>query len=206
MTQYKHILFFACLAILVLTASCYRGKPKDKPPVHLIPDMDSQPRFDSQELNPFFEDNLAMRPPVDGTIAKGELVTDIELATGKDSRDRYIRQIPIPVTMPTLQRGQERYNIYCAPCHSKIGDGKGIMVNRGYIPPPSFHIDRLRDVENGYVYEVIRNGIRNMPSYAHQLSVEDCWAITGYFRALQRSQNADLEDVPQEKRQQLEKN
>ncbi len=202
----KSSLIFALLMVLVIPAGCYRGRPSKKPPIHIIPDMDSQPRYDTQEKNDFFPDHLAMRHPVSGTIAVGDLETNPEYYTGKDARGRLVEDNPVAINMPFLKRGQERFNIYCSPCHSRGGDGKGIMTTRGYVPPPSFHIDRLREVEDGHIFDVITNGLRNMPSYGHQVSVNDRWAIVAYVRALQRSQNATIEDVPEEKRDQLTKN
>jgi hypothetical protein len=185
------------------TAGCYRGRPSEDPPIHLIQDMDQQPKYEPQERNPFFPDNRAMRLPIPGTVARGTLETDSGYFTGKDERGNLLTVIPEPITMPMLKRGQERYNIYCSPCHSRVGDGKGVMVKRGYIPPPTFHADRIRNVANGHIYDVIRNGIRNMPSYRAQIEIRDCWAITAYVRALQRSQNARLSDIPKEKRDEL---
>ena len=200
--RYRIILFVPLLSALVLSA-CYRGQPKKKPPVHIIPDMDSQPRYDTQEFSPFFEDGLTMRQPVSGTVAVGQLDDDVAYYEGKNARGNFVRENPLAITMPMLKRGRERYDVYCAPCHSRVGDGTGIMIGRGYVPPPSFHQDRLREIEDGHIYDVIKNGIRNMPSYAHQIPVEDIWAITAYFRALQRSQNATMEDVPKELQDQI---
>lgn len=98
--------------------------------------------------------------------------------------------------MQLLQRGQERFNIYCSPCHGKTGDGKGIIVQRGMLPPPSFHEARLLQAPDGHFFDVISNGIRNMPTYRHQIPVSDRWAIVAYLRALQRSQNATINDIP----------
>jgi mono/diheme cytochrome c family protein len=105
--------------------------------------------------------------------------------------------------MNNLKRGQERYNIYCSPCHSRVGDGRGIMINKGYLPPPSFHIDRIREMPDGQVYDVITNGVRNMPSYRHQVNPGDRWAIVTYVRALQKSRNATISDIPEEKLEEL---
>lgn len=199
------ILLTLVLVGMSTTPGCYRGRPSKKPPIHIIPDMDSQPRYDTQEKNEFYPDNLAMRHPVDGTIARGQLYEDSNFATGKDAQGRLVEETPLKITMPFLQNGRQHYDTYCAPCHSRIGDGKGIMVNRGYIPPPTFHEERLRNVEDGHMFDVITNGIRNMPAYDHQISLHDRWAIVAYMRALQRSQNATLEDVPAEQREQLTK-
>jgi mono/diheme cytochrome c family protein len=126
---------------------------------------------------------------------------EYDFGLGKD--DKYIDSVPVDITLALLQRGQERYNIFCAPCHSKVGDGKGVLVTKGYVPPPTFHAERLRDIPDGYIYDVIMNGVRNMPSYKYQIPVNDRWAITAYVRALQLNQNATLDDVPKEMRDQL---
>jgi mono/diheme cytochrome c family protein len=105
--------------------------------------------------------------------------------------------------MELLKRGQERFNIFCSPCHGRLGDGKGIVVERGYSPPPTFHSDRVRSFPDGHIFDVITNGIRNMPPYGPQIPASDRWAIVAYFRALQRSQNATVNDIPVELRDQV---
>lgn len=193
------------LATATLFVGCYRGRPSQKPPVHLIPDMDSQPKYDTQEASGFFEDGSTMRLPVEGTVAVGHLDNDSPYYRGKNDNGSFVAKTPVPITLPLLKRGRERFNIYCSPCHSRVGDGNGIVVKRGYLPPPTFHSDRLRDVEDGYIFNVITNGIRNMPSYSHQVPVSDRWAIVAYVRALQRSQNAKLADVPVELKEKITK-
>jgi mono/diheme cytochrome c family protein len=136
-----------------------------------------------------------MRQPVLGTIPRGELGADAVYYKGRDANGEWVEKAPVDVALPLLQRGRERYDIYCSPCHSRIGDGKGIMVERGYVPPPSFHQERMRELADGYVFDVITHGIRNMPGYAHQIPTEDRWAVVAYMRALQRSQNAAAGDV-----------
>ncbi len=202
--KYSKILL-VIIAASLMTAGCYRGQPKKKPPVHLIPDMDSQPRYDTQEYSNFFKDGSTMRMPIEGTVAVGQLHDNIELYNGTDVRGNFIETNAVPVNMLMLKRGRERYDVYCAPCHGRVGDGNGIIVRRGYMPPPTLHQDRLRDIEDGYIYGVIKNGIRNMPSYAHQIPVDDRWAITAYVRALQRAQNASMQDVPEELLDQITK-
>ncbi len=189
----------ACLA-MAFSLGCTRGRPSENTPIHLNPNMDQQQKYLPQSESRFFEDGMTMRKPVAGTVARGELHEDDAYWRGRDAIDSVIARIPVPVTMQLIERGQQRYNIYCAPCHSRTGDGRGIVVQRGMLPPPSFHEDRLRKVGDGHIFDVITNGIRNMPSYKAQIPVEDRWAIVSYFRALQRSQNASLEDVPVEMR------
>ena len=197
------IIFLFCAAIFI--SGCYRGRPSKKPPIHLVPDMDSQPRYDSQEESGYFEDAATMRLPVQGTIAIGQLNEDVAYYQGKNNSGAFVRDMPVEITLPMLRRGQQRFNIYCTSCHSRIGDGNGIVVKKGYLPPPTFHSERLRNVEDGHIFDVITNGIRNMPSHAHQIPVEDRWAIVAYIRALQKSQNATIDDVPVELREEITK-
>ena len=185
----------------VLAAGCARNRPSEKPPIHLNPNMDDQPKYDAQETGEFFEDGATMRTPVAGTVARGELKDDDLFFKGKDSRGNFVKKAPIDIDMQFLDRGQERYNIYCSPCHSRVGDGRGIMITRGYIPPPTFHSERIRELPDGHIFDVITHGIRNMPSYRHQIPPEDRWAIVVYLRALQRSQNAGIDDIPVELRE-----
>jgi hypothetical protein len=161
-------------------------------------DMDFQQKFGPQEANPFFEDNAAMRTPVPGTVSRGQLRADSALYRARTESGDYVEEIPIAVTQEVLERGQDRYEIYCTPCHGKTGAGNGIIMrgDYGYTPASSYHIDRLRNAADGYIYDVIANGVRNMPAYGQKVPVMDRWAIVAYVRALQRSQNASPDDVP----------
>lgn len=190
------------LAMVAVLSGC-QGEPSDKPPIHLNPNMDDQEKYKPYAASKFFADGAAMRVPPPGTIARGELHDDDPYYSGFLKDTICLAKAPVAATMPELTRGEERYDIYCSPCHGRIGDGRGIMVTRGYPPPPSYHDDRLRGVPDGYIFNVITNGIRNMPSYRHQIPVDDRWAIVLYLRALQRSQHATLTDVPEEKRASL---
>jgi hypothetical protein len=205
--MFKDVTRILLLAPLLLAAlylcGCQRGRLSEKPPVHIIPDMDSQPRYDTQQLGAFFPDKLAMRSPDCGAVAVGQLRDDLIFYTGKEKDGKYVPVTPLAISLPLLQRGRERFDIYCSPCHSRVGDGKGIVVSRGFVPPPTFHGERLRRVEDGYIFHVISKGYNNMPSYAAQIPVADRWLITAYVRALQRAQNGTLQDVPEELRDQL---
>jgi mono/diheme cytochrome c family protein len=192
------------ILVLLLAAGCTRQRPSEKPPLHVNPDMDDQPKYEAQEPSKFFADGKAMRDLVPGTVARGYLRNDKAYYTGVSESGDTVETMPVTVDLDLLERGQERFNIYCSPCHSKIGDGKGIMVERGYVPPPSFHDDRLRNFPDGHIFIVISHGIRNMPSYGSQIPVDDRWAIVAYVRALERAQNASLEDVPVERRKELQ--
>ena len=130
-------------------------------------------------------------------MAQGELRLDSAYYSGMAHDTTPVKLSPVPTTTAVLERGRDRYDIYCAPCHNKIGDGKGMTVQRGMNPPPpSFHEERLLLAADGHLYNVITNGIRNMPPYKYQVAVADRWAIVAYIRALQRSQNATIQDIP----------
>jgi mono/diheme cytochrome c family protein len=198
------VIFSSLVAALLILVAC-QGTPTQRPPIDLNPDMDDQPKYLPQAKSEFFADSATMRMPVAGTVARGELRADDAYYRGMDADGNPVKRSPVPVTLKELERGQERFNIYCSPCHSRVGDGKGIMVQHGYVPPPSFHQDRIRDFPDGHIFDVITHGIRNMPSYAHQIPVADRWAIIAYVRALQRSQNASLNDVPVELRNKVQR-
>jgi mono/diheme cytochrome c family protein len=183
---------------MTIIISCSQERPSTDPPVHLNPNMDDQPKYEAMEESQFFLDKSAMRMPVDGTVARGQLNENSAYYAGKSATGRLIKKMPVKLTKQLLQRGQKRYNIYCTPCHGLNGAGQGIVIKKGFLPPTSFHIDRIRDIEDGHIFDVITNGIRNMPSYSYQVPVADRWAIVAYIRALQRSQNATLKDIPED--------
>jgi hypothetical protein len=165
-------------------------------------DMQDQPKYVPLRPTSFFDDHRSARPLVENTIARGHLNADTEFHTGKQG-DQPVNRFPFPITREVLERGQQRFNIYCAPCHDRLGTGNGMIVRRGYRHPPSFHIDRLRKVPDGYLFDVITNGFGAMPDYATQVPPRDRWAIVAYERALQYSQNASPADVPADQRGQL---
>ena len=183
---------------ITIFISCSQERPSTDPPIHLNPNMDDQPKYEAMEESQFFLDKSAMRVPVEGTVARGRLNENTVYYYGKSNSGELIKKMPVKLSRQVLERGQKRYDIYCSPCHGLTGTGQGIVIKKGYLPPPSFHIDRLRDIEDGYIFDVISNGIRNMPSYRHQIQVADRWAIVSYIRALQRSQNATLNDIPED--------
>ena len=157
--------------------------------------MDQQPKFKPLQPSSFFSDGRSARtPPVD-TVARGDLRTDDALYTGKvNGKD--VTEFPFPVTTEVLARGHERYDIFCSVCHSRVGDGQGMIVKRGFPQPPSYHIDRLRNAPVGHFFDVMTNGYGRMFSYAERIPVKDRWAIIAYIRALQLSQNASISDLP----------
>jgi hypothetical protein len=152
-------------------------------------DMHDQPRFKPLTKSDFYADLRSARPPVEGTVARGQLNQDTYFYTGKvgENPGDYM---PFPVTQEVLDRGRERFDIYCTPCHSRLGDGNGMIVQRGFQRPPSYHADRLRKAPLGYFFEVMTEGFGAMPSYAEQVPPRDRWCIVAYIRALQLSQNA----------------
>lgn len=189
-------LLFAALFLPLLLAGC-RGEKFKTQPVHPNLNMDQQKRFEPQEKNEFFSDNRAMRQPVEGTIARGKLKQDKAYYQGINEDSSFVSEIPVDVTKSFIYRGKDRYEVFCTPCHGIAGDGNGIIManNYGYVPAPSFHIDRLQSQKVGYLYSAIANGIRTMPSYASQIPVKDRWAIVAYVRALQRSQEVSEEEM-----------
>jgi len=197
--NFMNIKIFVSISLIALFLSgCFRGRPSEDPPIHINPNMDHQPKYKAQAESQYFENGSTMRMPVAGTVARGESFENTELFFGKNANGQPVLENPLPINMRLLKRGQERYDIFCAPCHGRTGDGRGIVIKRGYLPPPNFHQDLVRNYPDGHLYDVIANGIRNMPSYKHMIPVEDRWAIVSYVRALQRSQNAALSDIPEE--------
>ncbi len=164
--------------------------------------MQDQPKYKPYRASAFFADGRDARPLVADTVARGHLDDDVLLYTGK-SGDKFADLFPFPVTLEVLHRGQERYDIFCSPCHDRTGNGGGMIVQRGYRRPPAFRIDRLRQQPPGYFFDVISHGFGVMPSYGQQILPRDRWAIVAYVRALQLSQHADLSDVPPTQRQQF---
>ena len=158
-------------------------------------DMHDQPRFKPLAESDFYADLRSARPPVPGTVARGQLHEDAYFYTGKLGNNPG-DFMPFPATMEVLQRGHERFNIYCTPCHSRLGDGNGMVVQRGFRAPPSYHTERLRKAPLGYFFDVMTNGFGAMPEYATQIPVRDRWCIVAYIRALQLSQDATVADVP----------
>jgi hypothetical protein len=166
-------------------------------------DMHQQPKYKPLAETGFFDDQRSERPVVEGTVARGELRTDEQLYTGKvNGVDA--ETFPFPISRADLERGRERFEIYCSPCHDYAGTGHGMIVQRGFPAPPSLHITRLRQAPPGHFFDVMTSGLGNMYSYATRVSPEDRWRIAAYIRALQLSQNDRIEDVPEADRKQLQ--
>lgn len=157
-------------------------------------EMANQGRVDTMEPHAFAALTPANRTPVPGTIARGRDITVTPVNTGREG-DQLVAKIPVPVTPELLARGQQRFNIFCSSCHGASGQGDGLVVQRGFPAPPSYHIDRLRDVPDGHLFVTIKDGIGRMPRFGNRISVEDRWAIAAYVRALQLSQNANSSEL-----------
>jgi mono/diheme cytochrome c family protein len=167
-------------------------------------DMQDQPRYKPLAASDFFKDGASARPLVPDTVARGHERLDSLLYTGKVD-GVVVDEFPVPVTKAVLDRGQERFNIFCSPCHGALGDGDGMVVRRGFRTPPSYHLDRLRDAPVGHFFDVMTNGFGAMQDYRAQVPVPDRWAIAAYIRALQLSQHATTADVPPAERATLDR-
>ncbi len=184
------------LAVLAGALAGCQGQTSSQPPIVPIRSMHEQPRFDPQERSAYFQDERTMRPPVANTVPR-EAVVDSAIADGVSDDGRYVQSIPDAVIAGAggmealVERGQNRFDIYCVPCHGGLGDGTGMVPTVSgvaAITPPTFHDDRIRHMPDGQMFLTITRGIRNMPSYAGQVPVRDRWAIVAYVRALQLAQ------------------
>ncbi len=198
----SHAAGVALAGSLALLSAC-RGGPSEETPVVPIRNMYDQDRYEDQGRSPFFADHRMMRPHVDGTIAR-EMENDPVVASGRLEDDSaYVLEVPQIVVSrkggmdALLHRGQDRYNIYCTPCHGSTGDGQSMVVALGMLAPPTYHQDLIRHMPDGQLFATITNGIRNMPGYYAQIPIDDRWAIVSYVRALQVSQAAVPQEAPQ---------
>ncbi len=197
-------------------AAMDRAVPSSRTRIHIIQDMDNQPKFRAQHANPLFADGRAMRPPVAGTVARGRLEADDHYYRGVVD-GAWATTFPprVQVNLDLVHRGQDRFNIYCTPCHGYAGYGDGMvnqrameLVNRSvngttWVQPKNMHEQLIREQPIGQTFNTITNGVRNMSGYAAQIPTEDRWAIVAYVKALQRSQTADLNDLPPDQRRDL---
>jgi mono/diheme cytochrome c family protein len=188
MKNVEQSLFF--IFAMLLTAGCRQ-------------EMYDQARRDPLETSPFFNNKMSARPLQPGVVPRGHAQLDEALYTGMVGTN-YVAEFPFPITKEILERGKERYDIYCSVCHGRTGEGNGMIVQRGFPQPPSYHIDRLRRAPVGHFYDVITRGYGVMYSYANRVDPADRWAIAAYIRVLQLSEDARLNDVPAEERAKLE--
>jgi mono/diheme cytochrome c family protein len=181
-------------ALLLLSAfalpGCARGCTSSRPPIHINPSMDTQPKVRPQAASPFFYDGAAMREPVPGTVPIGGLREDAAFFEGTGADGRFVAANPVTVDDTVVERGRERYEIYCQPCHDARGDGRGILFQRGNVPTTSIHQDKIRNYPDGQLFDVITNGVGLMPGYRWPIPPADRWAIVAYVRTLQQERLA----------------
>jgi mono/diheme cytochrome c family protein len=195
---------FALLPVALIVRA--RTSHTTEPRLHVFPDMDSQPKYKTQRGNPLFADTRAMRPPVEGTVARGRLHADDYLYRGIENGE-WAAGFPMAVTHELMDRGRQRFDIYCAPCHGMAGYGDGIVARTAeglaegtWVQPSSYHTDLVKSRRPGHIFNTITHGIRNMPPYGFRIEPEDRWAIVAYVQALQLSQQAEISDVPEQHR------
>lgn len=218
----------ACLSAVAGLAGC-RGDREDAPPRQFFPDMDDQPKWREQSKSGFYADGRTMRRPVEGTVPFGrvawqsesewaeswmnernQMLGDDEIVkTGVDAEGTYVANIPVAVTAEMISLGKQQYDINCSVCHGYDGDGKGMVGLQWSIPVPGYHETKYKDRaeetgRDGYLFHVIRNGVRTMPAYAHTLSVSEAWAVVAYVRVLQETREGTLSDVPEQQRARIE--
>jgi mono/diheme cytochrome c family protein len=189
------------LGVIVLTsviplAGCARGCTSSRPPIHLNPSMDDQPKVLPQTASAFFFDGASMRLPIPGTVPIGGLKEDVAFFTGKGANDQFVATIPVAMDDTGLERGRQRYVIYCQPCHDARGDGRGIMFQRGNVPTATFHQEKVLNYPDGQIFDVITNGFGLMPAYRWPIPPADRWAIVAYVRQLQRDRQARAASAP----------
>ena len=180
-------LTFTCLVGLT---GCARGCTSSQPPIHLNPSMDDQPKVLAQTASPFFYNGSSMREPVPGTIPIGGLKEDAAFFTGKGTDGQFVAANPVPVNATVVERGRQRYTIYCQPCHDAKGDGKGILFQRGNVPTASFHQEKILKYPDGQIFDVITNGFGLMSGYRWPIPPADRWAIIAYVRELEQKRLA----------------
>ncbi len=208
---FRSVMIVLTLLALVPLGLLVKARVTDSPLPRfmIIFDMDNQARYKAQQANPVFADGRAMRPPVEGAVARGDRGDDPHRTEGRVG-DGWAETFPRPVDEAMLRRGRERFGIYCAPCHGLDGGGDGIVSRRAerlmegtWVLPSNLADDVVAARPVGHIYNSIRNGIRKMPAYGPQIPVDDRWAITAYVRALQRSRRATLDDAPPAAREEL---
>jgi mono/diheme cytochrome c family protein len=186
----KRVLGALAFTSLFAVTGCARGCTSSRPPIHLNPSMDDQPKVLSQTASTFFFNGSSMREPVPGTIPIGGLKEDPVFFTGKSADGQFVATIPMAVDEALLERGRQRYQIYCQPCHDARGDGKGILFQRGNVPTASFHDDKILKYTDGQIFDIMTNGQGLMPSYRWPIPTADRWAIIAHVRELQRERQA----------------
>jgi mono/diheme cytochrome c family protein len=192
----RRVLGALALASLVAAGGCARGCTSSRPPIHLNPSMDDQPKVRPQTASTFFYDGSSMRQPVPGTVAIGGLREDVAFFTGKGADGQFVATIPVTTDETLLERGRQRYTIYCQPCHDARGDGRGILFQRGNVPTASFHQEKVLKYADGQIFDVITNGSGLMSGYSWPIPPADRWAIVAYVRQMQRERQARAAAAP----------
>jgi len=196
MARRRHVLGALALTSVVALTGCARGCPSSRPPIHVNPSMDHQPKVRAQSASDFFYDGASMRPPVPGTVPIGGLREDVPFFTGRGADDQFVATVPVAVDEALVERGRQRYVIYCQPCHDARGDGRGILFQRGNVPTASFHQEKLLNYPDGQIFDVITNGSGLMAGYRWPIPPADRWAIVAYVRELQRERLARVAGAP----------
>jgi len=186
----RRVLGALALSSVVVLSGCARGCTSSRPPIHLNPSMDDQPKVLAQTASDFFFNGSSMREPVPGTVAIDGLKEDAAFFTGKGADGQFVATIPVPNNEALLERGRQRYVIYCQPCHDARGEGKGILFQRGNVPTASFHDEKILKYPDGQIFDVMTNGMGLMPSYKWPIPPADRWAIIAYIRELERKRSA----------------
>ena len=184
------------LMSVVALSGCARGCTSSRPPIHINPSMDDQPKVRPQAASSFFYDGASMRMPVPGTVAIGELRENAAFFTGQGADGQFVADIPVTVDEALVERGRQRYEIYCQPCHDARGDGRGILFQRGSVPTASFHDEERLAYPDGQIFDIITNGSGLMSGYRWPIPPADRWAIVAYVRQLQREQLARVANAP----------
>jgi mono/diheme cytochrome c family protein len=192
----RRVLGALAFTSLFAVTGCARGCTSSRPPIHLNPSMDAQPKVRTQTANTFFYNGASMREPVPGTVPIGGLKEDTAFFTGKGADEQFVATSPVTVDEALVERGRQRYGIYCQPCHDPRGDGKGILFQRGNVPTATFHQEKILKYPDGQIFDVITNGMGLMPSYRWPIPPADRWAIIAYVRQLQRDRLARAAAAP----------
>ena len=193
--QVHRLLWAIVLVSAVAASGCARGCTSSRPPIHLNPSMDDQPKLRAQAASPFFYDGSGMRQPVPGTVPIGGLMEDTAFFTGKGDNGQFVASIPVTVDDRLLARGADRYRIYCQPCHDARGDGKGILFQRGNVPTASFHQEKVLKYPDGQLFDIITNGSGLMSGYKWPIPPADRWAIIAHVRDMQKKRPAPAAGV-----------
>lgn len=201
-SQIRNLIVFSALGLISVLAGC-RGQTTENRPLWIKHGMEFQPKWLPYGRNSFTADQRNLQVPPEGTVAVGLLKEDDVFYRGGADTAHFVTANPLKVTAQVMERGQERFAIYCTPCHGQTGVGNGLVAKRGLVMPPNFHDDRIVNMPDGQIFHTISYGVRTMAAYGKQIPEEDRWAIVAYLRALQRSQRATISDVPESERANL---